>query len=148
MSRRFLGIGLSVFSRFWHVAGNPYKIVHDSQTLKKKFFVGLKIGKMAQKCARNRVFWIYWKILSLIFTQFVLQWKVILFAEFLHKSHIWRSLGPKCSQIAGIFISAISLEQIYKMVRFFAYWCKFTKIKSWLKNWWMDMNKNGRGQGG
>ena len=31
-------------------------------------------------------FLIYWKILSLIFTEFVLEWKYILFAMFLHNS--------------------------------------------------------------
>ena len=35
------------------------------------FFFAPKIGKMDQKKAKNRVFWIYWKISSLIFTEFV-----------------------------------------------------------------------------
>ena len=48
-----------------------------------------KIEKVDQNLAKNIVFFIYWKIWSLIFTEFVLQWKIVLFTVFLRKSHIW-----------------------------------------------------------
>ena len=40
---------------------------------------------------KQSFFWIYLKISSLIFTEFVLWWKFILFFVFLHKFHIWEN---------------------------------------------------------
>ena len=38
----------------------------------RKFFFAQKIGKMGQEWAKNKGFLIYWEILSLIVTEFVL----------------------------------------------------------------------------
>ena len=45
------------------------------------------------KCTKNRVFWIYWKIESLGFSEFSLWRNFIIFAVFLHKSHTWENSG-------------------------------------------------------
>ena len=68
----FLGIAALVFSKFWHDARNPYEVVHNRTRFSRKKIFAPKIGKMDQKWAKNRVVWIYWNILSLIFTEFVL----------------------------------------------------------------------------
>ena len=69
--------GKLVFSEFWHGARNPYEVVRDRTGFSGKHFFAQKFGKMDQKWAKNRVFKIYWKIWSLIFTEFALQWKLI-----------------------------------------------------------------------
>ena len=69
-SRHFLGIVSLVFSKFWHGARNPYEVVRDRAGFSRKIFFAPKIGKMDPKWAKNRVFLIYWKIYSLIFTEF------------------------------------------------------------------------------
>ena len=53
------------------VLENLYEDVCDSRILWKKI-VAPKIGKIDQKWVKNKVFWTYGKILSLIFTEFVL----------------------------------------------------------------------------
>ena len=109
LSGRFRGIVSLVFSKFLHGTRNPYEIGMTEPDFSERFFAP-KIGKMDHKWARNRVVWIYWKILSLIFTEFVLYWKFILFAVFLHKSLIGKILVPdiwakmfSANQIAGFF---------------------------------------------
>ena len=47
-----------------------------------------------------------------------------------------------------IFKSTVSPEQIVETASFLACWYKFTKIKSWLKFFWLGMIKNGYGQSG
>ena len=49
-----------------------------------------KIWKMEQKWAKN-TFLNLLKNLVIIFNEFVLQWKLILFTAFLRKSHIWEN---------------------------------------------------------
>ena len=44
-----------------------------------------------------------------------------------------------------IFKSNVSLEQNDEVAWFFAYWYKFMEIKSWLKNIWWGVVKNGCG---
>ena len=122
---------------------------------KKKNFFTSKIGKICQKWARNRVFWIYWRNLFnlLIFTEFVLRWKFLLFAFFLHKSHICKKL---CSWDMGqntlsqsdcsIVKSAVSLEQINEIPWLCACWYKFTKIERWSKSFLEGTVTNGCGQ--
>ena len=91
LSGCFLGIVSLVFSKFWHDARNSYEVVRDRAGFSGKYFFAPKIGKIDQKMGQNRVFLIYWKVWSLIFTKFVLQWKLALFAVFWHKSHIWEN---------------------------------------------------------
>ena len=74
------------FSKFWHGVTNSYEVVCDrARCFEKKC--------LPQKWAKNMDFWVYWKILVLVFPAFSLQWKLILFAIFLHKSHIWGKSG-------------------------------------------------------
>ena len=48
---------------------------------------------------QKQSFWIYWNILSLIFTEFVLCNENLLFAVFLYKSHI---LGSFCCKMLSV----------------------------------------------
>ena len=48
----------------------------------------------------------------------------------------------------SIFKLTISLEQNHEKAWFFAYWCRFIEIKSWLKNIGMGIVKNGCGHSG
>ena len=57
------------FSKFWHGARNPYEIVGDRARFSRKVVFAPKIRKMDPKWAKNRVFLIYGKIYSLIFTE-------------------------------------------------------------------------------
>ena len=63
--------------------------------------------------------------MCLYFSKFILSWKFILFAVLLHKCHIYEK-SDSCD-----------------IAWFWACWYKFMKIKSWLKNTWVDMVKNG-----
>ena len=47
-----------------------------------------------------------------------------------------------------VFKSTIPREQIYETVSFFACFCKFLKIKSWLKLFWLGMVKSRCNQSG
>ena len=55
-SEHFLGIVTLAFSEFWHGARNPYEVVCDRDGFFRKDFFALKIGKMDQKWAKDRVF--------------------------------------------------------------------------------------------
>ena len=101
------------------------------------FFLPQKWGKWA----KSTVFWIYLKIESLIFSEFGLWRNFIIFTVFLHKSHTWEKSGSwNMGQNAldqsdcSIFKLTISLEQNDEKAWFFACWCRFIEIKSWLKN--------------
>ena len=59
-----------VFSEIWHGTRNSYEVVRDRAGFSGKIFFCPKIGKKCPKWAKNRVFAIYWKIWSLIFTEF------------------------------------------------------------------------------
>ena len=76
------------FSKFWHGASNPYEVVLDRAGFSRK--IAPKIGKMGQK---QCFFKIYWKIYSLIFSEFALLKNFIIFVVFLHKSYTWEKSG-------------------------------------------------------
>ena len=110
------------------------------------------MGKMDKKWTKNTVFWIYWKIWLLIFSEFGLWRNLIIFAVFLHKSYTCEKFGSwDMGQNAlnqsdcSIFKLTTSLEQNDEKAWFFAYWCRFIEIKSWLKNIGVGMVKNGCG---
>ena len=67
LSRHFLGIVSLVFSDIWHSARNPCEVVRDRARFSRKCFENWGNGP---KWAKNRVLSIYWKIWSLIFTEF------------------------------------------------------------------------------
>ena len=94
LSGLFLGIWILVFSKFWHGVKNQFEVVHDKAGFFFKIvYFALKTGKMCPKLAKNRLFWIFWKIWSLIFSEFGLQWKFILVARLPHKAHIGKKYG-------------------------------------------------------
>ena len=70
-SRRFLEIVSLVISKFWHDARNPDEVVCDGWIFWKKTCCH-KIWGNEAKMGQNRAFWIYWKIWSLNFSEFVL----------------------------------------------------------------------------
>ena len=51
-----LGLASLVFSKFWHDARSPYKVVRDKAKFSRKNFFSTKIEKMDEKWAKNRVF--------------------------------------------------------------------------------------------
>ena len=62
-----------VFSKFWHGARNPYEVVGDRARFSwKKIFLPQKLGKWTKNGPKTGFLRIYWKLLSLIFTEFVL----------------------------------------------------------------------------
>ena len=76
----------------------------------------------------------------------------MLVGVFLRKSHIWEKFGSwdmgqsALSQSDNrICKSTISLEQNDEKAWFFACWCRFMSIRSWLKNIGVGMVKNGCG---
>ena len=64
---RFLGIGSLDFSEFLHDATNHYEVERDRAGIFLKLFYSPKI----EEIGRNRFFWIWRQIWSLIFTEFV-----------------------------------------------------------------------------
>ena len=72
LSRCFLAIVL-VFSEFWRSGRNPYEVVHDwAGFCREKIFLPKNLGKWTKNEPKTGFLWIYWKIWSLIFTEFVL----------------------------------------------------------------------------
>ena len=73
-----------------------------------------------------------------------------MFAVFLHKSHTLENsgfwdMGQNALEQSdcNIFKLTIPLEQNDEKAWFFAYWCKFIEIRSWLENIGVGMVKNG-----
>ena len=62
LSGHFLEIVSLIFSKFWHSGRIPCEVVRDRAGSFRKIFFAPKIGNMSPKWAKNRVFWIYWKI--------------------------------------------------------------------------------------
>ena len=68
----FLGTVSLVFLDFGMMLETHIKLCMTEPEFAEKKCFAPKIGKMVQKWAQNRVFWIYWKLLSLVCTEFVL----------------------------------------------------------------------------
>ena len=82
-SESFLRIGSLVFCETHHVFRGLCRVVGERFVFFEKIFLPQKW----EKWAKNRLFKIYWKIQSLIFSEF--ERRFILFDAFLHKLHIW-----------------------------------------------------------
>ena len=63
LSGGFLWIGSLVFSKTQHCVRGLCVVVLERVGFFKKIFFVPKMGKMGQKCAKNRVFEVYWKII-------------------------------------------------------------------------------------
>ena len=63
LSGGFLWIGSVVFSKTQHCVRGLCVVVLERVGFFKKIFFVPKMGKMGQKCAKNRVFGVYWKII-------------------------------------------------------------------------------------
>ena len=118
----------------------------------KKNLFAPKMENMGQKWVKDRVFWIYWKIWSIYFSEFGLWRNFIITAVFLHKSHTFEKSGSwdmgqnaldqsECS--IDYFKLTIYLEQNDEKAWFLACWCRLIEIKSWLKNIGVGVVKNG-----
>ena len=57
------------FSKFWDGARNLYEVVRDSWIFQENFFCP-KNWEIQPKMGKKQAFLIYWKIYSLIFTEF------------------------------------------------------------------------------
>ena len=82
LSRSFLGIWSLVFSNFWHGDRKPREVVRDKAGIFKKIFIAPKMGKKGPKWAKNEVFSIFQKTLSLVLAGNGLKWKIILLLVF------------------------------------------------------------------
>ena len=126
---QYLGHWIISFSQILAFVRNPYDVMLD--------WAGFleKIGGNAPAMRKNGLrigFWIYWKIWSLIFSEFGLWRKFILFGIFTHKSHILEK-SEKSGEISEIRVKMllVSLEQNDEMASFFACWYKFMETKHW-----------------
>ena len=106
--------------------------------LKKSFC--LKNGENGPKIGQNTGFFEFIGKYD-FFLNLVYKENLITFAVLLHNSHTWKkSVFRDRGQYAldqsdcSIFKLTISLEQNDEKAWFFAYWCRFLEIKSWLKN--------------
>ena len=103
LSGRFLGIVSLVFSKFQHGARNPYEIVHDRTGFSGTNFFAPKIGKMHQKCTKNRGFYNLLKNLVINFYWICSTMKIYIICcvpaqiPYLGKFLFQRN-GPECSQ--------------------------------------------------
>ena len=149
LSRCFLGLGSLHFSEFWHVAENLWSCAWQSQSFLKKLFLLQKFWEMGRKYARNRVLNLkknmiinfHW--ICSIMTVYILCC-VPAQIVFWEKSCSWDIDPNPCSQAdCRIFKSSVSPKQIDEAASFFACWYKCTKIKNWLKFFWLDMFQNG-----
>ena len=109
------------------------KLCMKEQNFLEKVLLPQKYGKWTKKW----VSWNYWKMWSLIFTEFVQSWELILFAVFLHKPLCRKTLFPGIwakmlspSQIPG-FLNQLNPRKNWWNSLIFC--MKFTKIKSWWK---------------
>ena len=63
----------------------------------RKIYFRPNLGKKDPKWPQNKVFWVFWKILSLVFLGNNLKWKLILLLIIHHQSNIWQN-GPNSCQ--------------------------------------------------
>ena len=73
-SGSFFGIDSLVFSGNQYGVRAPYGVVYVILLHHLKIAFCLKMGKIDQKWAKNKVFWIYWEIYSLVFVK---TWSII-----------------------------------------------------------------------
>ena len=62
----------------------------DKARFSRKNVLPQKLGKWTKHWPKIWLFEFFWSIRSLMFAEFVLEWKFILFAVFLYKSYIWK----------------------------------------------------------
>ena len=96
LSGRFLGIVSLVFSKFWHDARNSCEVVRDTTGFSRKKFFPQKLGKWAKNGSKTGSFkyiekFCHWFLLFIFIINYF--HKFILFAVFLHKSHICKNSG-------------------------------------------------------
>ena len=96
--RKRFPVCLSVFlsiSRFLH-HGRLLQYFKTVRVLfSRKIHLSQNLGKNCPKWPQNRVFWIFWKILTLVFVGIKLE--LLLLLIFIHQSRIWfSSYGSKC----------------------------------------------------
>ena len=153
----FLGVGSLVFSGTQHVFETYVVLCMTELEFLKKIFLLKKLGKWAE-IGPEIGFLSLLKNIVINFSEFCLQWKFMLFALFLHKSHIYEKSGSwdMGQNALGVynqsdwrtFKSTVSLEQIDEKAQIFSFYYRFMEIKSWLKNIGVGVVKNGCGYSG
>jgi len=88
-----------------------------------KIHICPKMGKMGPKWPKNKVFWLFWKNLSLVFAGFSLEWKFIWLFVSLVKSHMWENSGSEAMDQNGP-----KMAQKWSNIEFFLYFSKFHYI--------------------
>ena len=81
-----------VFSDFWHNGRKLEYLKTDRALFSRKIQYCPILHKKGPKWLQNRVFWSFWKILSLVFLGNNLKWKLLLLI-FHYQSHIWQNSG-------------------------------------------------------
>ena len=90
-------------------------------------------GKKCPKWPQDRFFWIFWKILSLVFLGNNLKQKLILLLIFEHQFHLWQNSG---SRVMGqIAVSQSNCRILYK--------CSIS-IKKWMMKFIFGMQINSK----
>ena len=102
---------------------NHMKICVTEADFLEKFF-NPRIGKIDRNWVKNRVFWIYWKILSLIFTKFVNNRSVYYFLCFCTSAIFEKIFVPEIwakmfwvNQIVGFFYQLYLQNKSMKSIR-------------------------------
>ena len=109
----------------------------DRALFSRKIHFCPNLGKKGPKWPQNRFFWIFKKILSLVFLGNNLKRKLILLLMFHHQSHIWRNSSSWCCQpiklqdslkcnisrkkwvIKFVFCMEINIKVLYKLILWF-----------------------------
>ena len=119
-----------------------------------KHLFAQKRWKMYPKWSNNRLFWIYWKIWSLVFATMKVYIICYVTAQnpFLEKYGSWdmnqNALGQSDCRILKSTISLEQMDEIARFFVFFVWWYKFMKIKCWFEIFQVDVVKNGCGHSG
>ena len=69
-------------------------------------------GPKRSKRSKNRVFWLLWKIESLVFARNGLKWSVLWLADFMRKFHIWENSYCRDLYTKALYQSDRSIFQI------------------------------------
>ena len=123
----FRGILSLIFSKFWHGAKNPYKVVHDKAGFSGGKISAIKFGKIGQKqgflnLLKNLVINFYWVYLMKVYIICCVPAQIPYLGKFL-----FLRCGPKCSQ--PIRLQHFLVNHIFRTIPwnsvFFACWYKF-----------------------
>ena len=131
------------FVEFWHGAGNLYEVVRDKAIFFLKCFFAQKLGKWAEN--RLKIVYLFICLLNLKKNLVIhFHWTCSIMKIYIICCVPTQALSWGKSCFWNIDQNAPRQSDY----RSFQFWCKFTKIKSWSKTFWLGIVKNGCGQSG